>query len=103
MNRFELELLYKNETGNTIPSISNTFTYEDSKDNILEEIKETETIIAQLSYTRLNEVKDKINELEDKLQFLKEVVKDLNTDIDVSLDNESKDYIEWLETKIMNL
>lgn len=100
MDKFELGLLYKNETGNTIPELSQTFTYEDEKSNLLEDIKDTETIIAQLSYCRLNDVKIKISELEDKVKELKETVENLNSDIDISLDENSRDYVEWLQTKI---
>jgi len=100
MNEFELHLLYKNETGNTVPELSQTCDYDDQRDNLLEDIKEMEILIAQISKSSIEDLIDKIQELEERVSDFKITVNDLNTDIDLSLDENSRDYVEWLETKI---
>jgi len=100
MNNFEIGLLYKNETGNIIPRIEETFTWEDDKDNLLYLVKDLEEMLPQINTTLIKDLPELIGDLNLKLEELQTSIKDLNTDIECSLSNDSKDYIKWLETKI---
>ena len=100
MNKFELGLLYKNETGNIIPVLSQTYTWDDDRDNLLSDLKDLDEMCSQILFHPIKDAPDLINNLKNELNELRKNIQDLNTDIDVSLDRDSLDFIEWITTKI---